>query len=178
MVEANNNWEQQEEEIESLKYIYPEELTLLREKPYQLEIMINSNTESDERNFLKMKVTFDLQNSYPEVVPYFRLKNLSPDYMDNKFLDHCETLLRQKGEDLIGSMMLFEMCDLIKEKITQINEEVLGKVDQIFESNKVENALKTTETSKHLTYTPVTKETFEKWCNAYKERLRIEREAF
>lgn len=112
-----------------MKYIYPEELTLLREKPYQLEIMINSNTESDERNFLKMKVTFDLQNSYPEVVPYFRLKNLSPDYMDNKFLDHCETLLRQKGEDLIGEMMLFEMCDLIKEKITQINEEVLNRVD-------------------------------------------------
>ena len=38
--------------------------------------------------------------------------------MDNKFLDHCETLLRNKGEEIIGQMMIFEMCDLIKEKIT------------------------------------------------------------
>ena len=120
MVESNtaNNWEMQEEEIESLKYIYPEELTVLREKPYSLEIVINSNTEDEERNFLKMKVLFDLQNSYPDCAPYYRLKNLSPDYMDNKFLDHCETLLRQKGEEILGSMMIFEMCDLIKEKIT------------------------------------------------------------
>ena len=112
-----------------------------------------------------MKVLFDLQNSYPDCAPYYRLKNLSPDYMDNKFLDHCETLLRQKGEEILGQMMIFEMCDLIKEKITQINDEVLGKIDQLNEENTVENALKTTETSKHLTYTPVTKETFEKWCN-------------
>ena len=167
MVESNtaNNWELQEEEIESLKYIYPEELTVLREKPYSLEIVINSNTEDEERNFLKMKVLFDLQNSYPDCAPYYRLKNLSPDYMDNKFLDHCETLLRQKGEEILGQMMIFEMCDLIKEKITQINDEVLGKIDQLNEENTVENALKTTETSKHLTYTPVTKETFEKWCD-------------
>ena len=91
--------------------------------------MINSNTEDEDRNFLKMKVLFDLQNSYPEVAPYYRLKNLSPDYMDNKFLDHCETLLRQKCEEIIGQIMIFEICDLIKEKITQINDEVLGKID-------------------------------------------------
>jgi hypothetical protein len=29
-----NNWEQQEEEIESLTYIYPEEMTVLKEQPY------------------------------------------------------------------------------------------------------------------------------------------------
>ena len=167
-----NNWEMQEEEIESLKYIYPEELTILREKPYSIEIVIHSNTESEDRNFLKLKILFDLQLSYPDCAPYYRLKNLSPDYMDNKFLDHCETLLRQRCEDLMGQMMLFEMCDLIKEKITNINEEVLGKIDQINEKNTVENALKTTETSKHMTYTPVTKETFEKWCELHKERLR------
>lgn len=93
--------------------------------------MINSNTESEERNFLKMKILFDLQNSYPDCVPYYRLKNMSPDYMDNRFIDRCETLLRQKGDELIGSMMIFEMCDLIKELMTNINDEVLAKVDMV-----------------------------------------------
>jgi len=64
--------------------------------------------------------------------------------------------------------MIFELCDLIKEKITNINDEVLDKVAQIAKINTVEQALKTTETEKHLTYTPVTKETFAKWCENYK----------
>ena len=131
MVDAVNNWETQAEEIESLTYIYPEEMTVLKEQPYSLEVMINSNTESEERNFLKMKILFDLQNSYPDCVPYYRLKNMSPDYMDNRFIDRCETLLRQKGDELVGSMMIFEMCDLIKELMTNINDEVLAKVDMV-----------------------------------------------
>ena len=61
MVEPANNFEQQAEEIESLGYIFPpEELTILQEQPYKLEVILNSNTESEDRNFLKMKVIFDL----------------------------------------------------------------------------------------------------------------------
>lgn len=75
-------------------------------------------------------------------------------------------------------MMLFEMCDLVKELMTKINDEVLEKIDGIAKENTVENSLKTTETSKFLSYTPVTAETFKTWCDAYKERLRLERLAF
>ena len=60
--------------------------------------------------------------------------------------------------------------------MNNINEAVLKKVDAIAEENTVENSLKTTETSKHLNYTPVNAETFKIWCDQYKERLRIERE--
>lgn len=112
-----------------------------------------------------MKILFDLQNSYPDCVPYYRLKNLSPDYMDNRFIDRCETLLRQKSEELIGSMMIFELCDLVKELMTNINDEVLAKVDIVAAESTVEHALKSTEVSKHLNYTPVTTETFKVWCD-------------
>ena len=64
--------------------------------------------------------------------------------MDNKFIDHCENLLRIKGEDLIGEMMIFEMCDLVKELMARINEEVLSKIDIYAAENTVENSLKTT----------------------------------
>ena len=46
--------------------------------------------------------------------------------------------------------MIFELCDLIKEKITHINDEVLDKVAQITKVNTVEHALKTTETEKQI----------------------------
>ena len=59
-METTNNWDQQEDELESLKYIYPEELIIKREKPYSFEMIINANTESEDRNYLKLKVMFDL----------------------------------------------------------------------------------------------------------------------
>lgn len=166
-----NNWESQQEEIESLTYIYPEELTVLKEQPYSFEVMINSNTESDDRNYLKMKIIFDLQNSYPDVVPFFRLKNLSPDYMDNKFIDRLETALQERGKECLGSMMIFELCDLVKEKITNINEEVLEKVDMIHAESSVDASLKTQQVNEHMSYTPVTKETFGAWCEVYRAEL-------
>jgi hypothetical protein len=33
--------------------------------------------------------------------------------MDNRFIDRCETMLREKCEELLGSMMIFELCDMI-----------------------------------------------------------------
>ena len=146
---------------------------MLREKPYAFEVMINANTESEERNYLKMKIIFDLQNSYPECVPYFRLKNLSPDYMDNKFLDHCENLLRERGEETLGSMMIYELCDLVKEKITNINDEVLTRLDAMEETGKVENKLTTKIYDEHMQFTPVTKETFGVWCKVYMAKLLV-----
>lgn len=88
-----------------------------------------------------MKLYFDLQNSYPDCVPYFRLKNLSPDYMDNNFLDRCENLMRTRAEDSLGSFMLFEMADVVKELMTEINDEVLAKIDAIEEEKKIDTSL-------------------------------------
>ena len=174
---AENNFDLQAEELESLTYIYPEELIIKKERPFSFEVMINSNTETEERNFLKMKMMFELQLSYPDVVPFFRLKNLSPDYMDNKFIDYCETILREKGEECIGSMMIFEMCDLIREKISSINETVLQRVDAVTEVESMSHGLQATVATKKLDFTPVTKETFARWCEDYMARLQAEKES-
>jgi len=130
MVEASTgpHQELQAEEVESLTYIYPEEFELISENPYKFEIMINSNTEDEELNFLKVKVTWELSEEYPDKLPYFRIKNLSPDYMDNTLLDQYETEMKRRGEESIGSGMVFELCDYLKEKCTEINDEVCNKL--------------------------------------------------
>lgn len=180
MVEEDAKWEDQEMEIETLKSIYTdEELTVKREKPYNFEIQVNSNTESEDRNYLKLLMIFDLPDDYPNEIPYFRIKNLAPDYIDNNALEVFEGELREQAQESLGQMMIFELVDMLKEKITNINEVVLNKLDKIEESESIANQNKDvlrTDGNK-LSYTPVNQETFAIWCADYMERLRIEREA-
>lgn len=88
-METEVNYEEQQEEIEALQSIFMEEFELTEEKPYKFEITINSNGESQEKNFLKLKAIFDLPDSYPHIVPLVRIKNLSPDIINsNKILEY------------------------------------------------------------------------------------------
>jgi hypothetical protein len=101
--EDDSKWEEQEIEIETLKSIFvEEELEIKKEKPYNFEIMLNSNTESEERNFLKLKLIFDLPEDYPNEIPYFRIKNLSTDYIDNNSLEAFETEMRERANESLG----------------------------------------------------------------------------
>jgi len=179
MVEVDDAiWEEQEIEIESLKCIFEEdELVFKREKPYNFEILIHSSNESNERDYLKLKLIFDLPESYPNEIPYFRIKNLTPEYIDNNALEVFENEMRERANENLGQMMIFELADLLKEKITNINEVVLEKLDAIVEKDSIANAntevLKTD--ARNLTYTPVNAETFAVWCDAYKEKLALEK---
>ena len=58
-------------------------------------------------------------------MPNFRIKNLSPDYIDNNALELFENEMRERANESIGQMMIFELSDLLKEKILTINETVL-----------------------------------------------------
>ena len=178
MVESTDiDWEEQEQEVESLTYIYPEELKINKEKPYNFEITINSNTESEDKNFLKLRITFDLQEDYPNQIPYFKVKNLSPDYIDNAVLDKYEDEMRELGNENLGTMMIYQMCDYMKEKITEINDEVLAKLEKLEEEQSATNALKQgkAEDITNLNFTPVNAETFGEWCKVYKQRMLEER---
>ncbi len=83
---------------------------------------------------MKLKLIFDLPENYPNEIPYFRIKNLAPDYIDNNAMEVFENEMRARATDSIGQMMIFEMVDLLKERITTINEKVLGKLDAIEEA--------------------------------------------
>ena len=86
--------------------------------------------------------------------------------------------MRERANESLGQMMIFELSDLLKEKITTINETVLEKLDKIEEANSITNANKETLKSDatKLNFTPVTEETFAIWCEQYKEKLRQEKE--
>ena len=88
------DWTEVEEELEALKVIFPDELVIKQEKPYKLEMTINSNSDP-ECNHLKMLLIMELPHNYPQQeIPFMRLKNLSPDYLDNKKIDEYEIQIR------------------------------------------------------------------------------------
>ena len=127
MVDSDDpKWEEQELEMDTLKSIFEEnELNIKREKPYCFEILIHSSNESEERDYLKLKLIFDLPEDYPNEVPYFRINNLSAEYIDNNAIERFEEEMRERAQESLGQMMIFELADFIKEKITSINEGVL-----------------------------------------------------
>lgn len=92
--DAHGNFEEQYEEIEALQSIFmEEELEILEEKPYKFEITINSNGESAEKNYIKLKAVFDLHTDYPHQTPVIRIKNLSPDILDNNNINQFDKLV-------------------------------------------------------------------------------------
>jgi len=71
------DWSEQEAEIEALEVIFPEEFKILQTKPYNFDIIINSNSEK-ELNHLKLLLKVELGVEYPNKIPFMLLKNLSP----------------------------------------------------------------------------------------------------
>lgn len=168
--------EQQQMEIEALESIYPDELKILREKPLNFQIQINSNQE-EEDNHLKALLIFDMPEDYPLQVPYFRIKNLCPDYIDNTRLDQIEQEMRDQAEDMVGDIMAFQLCDYLREQLGEINDKVLDKLNEIKQKEEEEKANVAVKIEvKHLTYTPVNKETFAIWCSGFLAKMKAEKE--
>ena len=74
--------------------------------------------------------------------------------------------------------MIYEVCEALREQIMNMNEMILKKLRELTEVNSIDNALKATKFSNEapLTFTPVNSETFAKWCDMYKEKMRIIKE--
>ena len=71
-------------------------------------------------------------------------------------------------------MMIYEVCEAVRDQIINMNEIILKKLKEITDASSVEHSLKSVKISQDapLSFTPVNLETFAKWCDMYKERMR------
>jgi hypothetical protein len=65
-----------------------------------------------------------------------RIKNLAPNYLDNKIIDQIEIKLRAANHDNIGNPMVFETCELVREELAAINDEVVDKFNGIIRAKE------------------------------------------
>jgi hypothetical protein len=165
-MEEINLYEEHESEIEAIKCIFMDDLVILEEKPFKFEVLLNANNEL-ERNHLQLKMTFELPDEYPTVVPNIRIKNLSPDILDNNLILEFDKLVSHKADQCLGTMMIYEVCETLREKIGEMNEIINKKLDDLTKKDSIESGLKQNKFSQdaNLTFTPVNSETFAKWCD-------------
>ncbi len=90
-------------------------MVVLEERPFKIDVTLNSSNESEEKNFLKMKLTFEIPPDYPNSVPLIRMKNLTPEIIHNNLVLEFERLVAQKSEESVGTQMLYEVCETLRD---------------------------------------------------------------
>ena len=109
------------------------------------------------------------------------LKNLSLDYLNNNLIDEYEQEIRAKAHEEIGNQMIFDICELLRERIADLNDSVVAKYKGILEEEEKKKAEseapKLFDMSEALTFTPVTKETFATWCEDFMQEMKQQEDA-
>jgi hypothetical protein len=181
MVESIANYDEQYDEIQACECIFLEQFQMIEERPYKFEIVINSNSENEDNNHLKLKILFELCDDYPNTTPITILKNLSPDIMHNNKMVEMEALIDEKKRENLGNPMIFDIVEALREKICDMNEFVLEKLLEIKEKAEAVSVKQHASVSlglvdAPLTYTPVTAATFAIWCSGFMTGMKKKKE--
>ena len=140
-IKSSPNYDQQIEEIELLKNIIPEKITILKEEPnFNIQLEIEANDIEDP--IKKFILIIYLNYNYPEQSPELKIYEINNNISDksennikNKLIDYCNENI---GFPVI--YQLYEMCQEFaneQEKI-KINEEDKGIIPyQLNNLNKI-----------------------------------------
>ena len=130
------NYEQQEEEIEVLKNILPEKVTILKSEPnFHIQIEIEGENPEEEEPFKTFYLEIFLNNSYPEKAPRIKVYEAN-DCLNEKRKDMLIKKLDEYCKENEGISMIYQLYEIVKEfadeeeKISLRNKkyEELGKI--------------------------------------------------
>ena len=60
-----------------------------------------------------------------------RIKNLTPDIIHNNKMVEFDKLVAIKAEESIGSQMIYDICEGLREHLANMNELILGKLKEL-----------------------------------------------
>ncbi|WWC92548.1 uncharacterized protein L201_007507 [Kwoniella dendrophila CBS 6074] len=154
MPEANKAL--QEEELESLRAIYPDEWHDVPPKKTAWgtevdggwwEVTIKSMEDERVCVVLRGKMT----HTYPQHVPPLSLK--SPEYLTAKHVQSLHTLIQEKAKSKVGEAMIFELIDTVRDFITDNHAPLPspGDVNLMEEKARREEAQRAAEEASRIT---------------------------
>ena len=106
--------EEQREEVETLKSIFPDEFSELSAFPPAFMIRIDDLSISSSVSSLQLKIS--LPSKYPDEIPSIEIPNRS-NVMPKDFIEELISFLRCSCRQFIGMPMVFGLVDLAKEWI-------------------------------------------------------------
>ena len=115
MTEVLNYEEEQSLEIEALESIFVGEFELINEQPVTYEVIINADRNDENDNYIVVKLKIEYPIDYPNTMPKFQFKNLSPMHLSISDFNNCHSIFRETAEDMIGEQMIFEVIENIRQ---------------------------------------------------------------
>jgi hypothetical protein len=157
------------EEIDSLTFIYPEEMTILGSD--SIEIFVRNDdpelahlSQDDDRLFV-IKITFGEQ--YPNEIPEFEVASA---FLSEQELSIVCASLQDQSKDFLGMAMVFSMVSFLKEQVESVLGERLQREEAERERIKAEK--QEIENLKFMG-TKVTKESFLEWRRKFVEEAHL-----
>lgn len=182
--------EEQEQELEALESIYPEELEILsREKPISFQISVKSQledawlieeakklgNENGEIPDAECVLKFVLPENYPDELPEMEVVDPEESNLDETDVKALLDKLKAEGEENMGMAMTFTLVSVALDWLSQNHEVKLTKAKEESERKKEESEA---AEQKRFEGTRVTVETFMAWKMKFdaelKELKRIE----
>ena len=113
-INLSPNYDQQLEEIEILKNILPEKVTILKSEP-NFNIQIEIEGENDEEEpFKTFYLEIFLNNNYPEKSPRFKIYEAN-DCINDKRKEMLIKKLDDYCEENIGMSVIYQLYEIVKE---------------------------------------------------------------
>jgi hypothetical protein len=185
--------EEQQQELEILQSIYPDELKLLDETHYNIALRLE--TSSERTHILTLHVTYP--DEYPEVVPELDIdvdieepeleyeeEDSDEEAQDNKPVIISELVefyqsdiqefiqkLNGEAEEQIGMPSVFALCSSLKDMAEQRFED---KCETMQKKHDEELLVKEREEQKKFYGTKVTKESYEEWRLNFRKEMGID----
>lgn len=162
--------EEQDQELEALESIYPEELEILTDtRPKSFQIAVKSqlddncnveNDEDDDLPFAECMLKFTYTPDYPDTLPQIEVVDPEEHNLDDDDVKRLLDRLKEEGEENVGMAMIFTLVSVALDWLTTNSEEKKQKAKEdrerrIAEAEEAER--------KRFEGTRVTVETFMAW---------------
>ncbi|XP_048767899.1 RWD domain-containing protein 1-like isoform X1 [Ostrea edulis] len=154
--------EEQNNEIEALESIYPEEIEVLKTEPYHVFTITIHSQESDqsveEADEATCVVQFTYVEKYPEEPLVFEV--IESENLEDDQLEEITSLINEQIEENLGMVVVFTVVSVLQEKLTVMVEDTKKRRQE--EADRKQRALEEAE-QKRFEGTKVTVETFLAW---------------
>ncbi|CAH1638350.1 unnamed protein product [Spodoptera littoralis] len=110
------------DEIEALEAILMDDVVIKRvgEVPQVIETVLHPSTGDDvEQQYVCVTLVVKLTPGYPDSIPEVTLRN--PRGLDDDILANIHVQIREKIADCLGSPVIFELIELIRDCLTECN---------------------------------------------------------
>ena len=128
-IDLSPNYEQQKEEIELLKNIIPEKVTILKSEPnFNVQIEIEGDNPEEERCKTFYLEIF-LNNNYPEKSPRYKLTEEN-DFLNERKKEILMKKLDECCQENLGFPVMYQLYEIVKEFADEEEKIALRKKEE------------------------------------------------